>query len=113
MAGDGDMDWDDLRDLPGFDRFCDITQDIWPAALRFALDTEDAPARCGRRACRRQGVCRMRLLRGRPPSCGGGITGETTGLAAACAIFGGFMVMQVLFSGRADTAKPWLEEDAG
>lgn len=87
-----------------------IVEDIWPDALRFSLDAEQAAERCGRRACRAAGECRLRHVDGRPLSCGAGISDETIRIASAAALFGGLMVMRVLHSDRAELSAPWRLE---
>lgn len=100
--------------LPAMQTLELVVGDIWVEAMRFALDTEGAATRCGRRACRRRRVCRMQRRPGKPLTCGGGeISDETIRLAAAVALFGGFMVMQVLYSPNAEPGAPWrLRDDA-
>ena len=61
-------------------------------ALGLALDGEQAPERCRRRACKLAGVCCVKLAAGRPPSCGGGPIADR---ALEDASFGALVATQV------------------
>ena len=97
----------DLRPLDA------IIADIWQDALRFALDMDGAADRCGRRACRAEGGCRLRWTPGKPLSCGGGVSDETVGTASAAALFAGMMVMRVLHSAKSSHVALWRLSDDG
>jgi hypothetical protein len=72
--------------------FCEnFVQAAWPPALRFVAELEGAPERCTRRACRRDGCCRLELEDGKPIECGGGVTKEMIISASSHAFFAALM----------------------
>lgn len=78
---------------------------LWEEALRFALDLSQAAARCGRRACRKAGACRLRWAEGEPPACGGrAVSDDDVGTACAVALFASHLPPQ-LSAGRSSRGR--------
>ena len=96
---------------PDMARLGQIVPDIWPEALRFALDAEGAPGRCRRRACRKAGACQLHGGDGAPLSCAGGISDDAVRAASLAAIFGGVVAMRILHSPETCDDRHWLAED--
>lgn len=77
--------------------FEEIAGPVWEDALRFALDIESASERCGRRSCRKTGMCQLKWTEGKPLSCGGvKVSFETVRIASIAMCFGTLMVMRCL-----------------
>lgn len=74
---------------PEWDHF--LSQ-AFPIALGLALDSDKAPMRCKRRACKLSGICNVKCIVGQPLSCGGGYIADDT-LVKAC--FGAMVALQV------------------
>jgi hypothetical protein len=74
--------------------FCETFQQAaWQSALRFVADLEGAPQRCTRRACRKEGSCRLEWEEGTPVTCGGGMTTEMIVRASTHAYFAALMAV--------------------
>ena len=79
--------WDEIYD--------ELVRYAWQPALRFALDGDGAPRRCGRRACKLAGECCMNFVEGQPLACGGGLSDETLRNACNHILFGLIMVRRI------------------
>lgn len=75
-----------------------VVQDLFPEALRFVFDGQDAAASCSHRACRVAGACALRLQTGKPVACGGcadeAARDEAVAMAAELAMFAGLTLMR-------------------
>jgi hypothetical protein len=70
----------------------------WTTALRLSLESGGALERCGRRACRKSGSCRMEVKEGRPLDCGGGVSPEAVHRACFALLFGSLMASHAIHS---------------